>query len=57
VYAKKKPGVLDVPIIVGRIAQCKADPKNPELWDLTVEPACKIDALAGVYVIGFAPQK
>jgi rod shape-determining protein MreC len=57
VYAKKKPGLLDAPIIVGRIAQCKPDLKNPDLWDITVKPACEIGALTSVAVVAAAPQQ
>jgi rod shape-determining protein MreC len=51
VYAQKKPGFLDVPIITGIVAQCKADDKNPLLWDLTVRPACDMETLRSVTVI------
>ena len=29
VYAQEKPGLLDVPVIVAEVAQCKRDPDNP----------------------------
>jgi cell shape-determining protein MreC len=57
VYARKTPGLLDVPIIVGRIAQCRPDPKDPSVWDIAVQPACKIDALTSVAVIAASPKQ
>lgn len=51
VYAQKKPGFLDVPMITGIVAQCKADEKNPLLWDLAVRPACDMETLHSVTVI------
>jgi cell shape-determining protein MreC len=40
VYAEKKPGYLDTPMIVGTVAQYSRDNENPLLWDILVEPAC-----------------
>jgi cell shape-determining protein MreC len=57
VRAIKTPGLLDAPVIVGRISQCRPDPAHPELWDITVEPACKIAALTRVAVIAAAPKQ
>ena len=57
VYAIKTPGLLDAPVIVGRIAQCKPDPTAPQLWDITVRPACEIGALTSVAVIAAAPKQ
>jgi len=51
VYAKKMPGLLDVPIIAARVSQCRTDPENPSLLDITVEPACDIAGLTSVAVI------
>jgi cell shape-determining protein MreC len=56
VYAKKVPGRLDAPIIAGRVAQCRPDPENPSLLDITVEPACDIAGLSSVAVIVSAPK-
>ena len=57
VYAIKKPGLLDVPIIVGRVARCKRDDENPLLWDIMVKPACGIERLNSVAVIIMNPKK
>lgn len=56
VYAKKMPGLLDAPIIAARVTQCRTDPENPSLLDITVEPACDIAGLTGVAVIMSAPK-
>ena len=57
VYAGKKPGFLDVPMIIGTVAQCKRDDENPSLWDITVKPACDIKKLNSVAVIIMNPPK
>ena len=51
VYAEKRPGLLDNPMIVATVAECKIDDENPSLWDITVKPACQIDSLSDVAVI------
>ena len=55
VFARKKPGFLDAPIIIGKVDQCKLDDKNPSLWDITVEPVCDIEILNDVTVIVMNP--
>jgi rod shape-determining protein MreC len=57
VYACKKPGFLDTPIIIGTVAQCKAADENPLLWDITVKPACDVERLNNVTVIVMNPQE
>jgi rod shape-determining protein MreC len=56
VYACKKPGLLDTPVIIGTVTQCKTADENPLLWDITVKPACDIRKLAEVAVIIMNPQ-
>ncbi|KKK48720.1 hypothetical protein LCGC14_3142300, partial [marine sediment metagenome] len=56
VYARKKPGFLDTPMIIGKVVQCKRDDDNPSLWDITVEPVCNIERLDSVAVIIMNPQ-
>lgn len=51
VYAQKKPGYLNVPMVVGTVAQCKMDDENPLLWDITVKPACEVNRLTNVTVV------
>jgi rod shape-determining protein MreC len=57
VYACKKPGFLDAPIIVGTISKFRKDDENPLLWDITVKPACDIERLNSVTVIVMNPQE
>ncbi len=57
VYACKKPGLLDTPMIIGTVSQCKRDDKNPLLWDITVKPSCEIERLTSVAVIIMNPQQ
>jgi len=51
VFALKKPGFLDAPMIVGKVSECNRNQKNPSLWDITVMPACDIEQLEDVAVI------
>ena len=51
VYAGKKPGFLEVPIITGVVVQCEKSDENPLIWDITVRPACDIERLKSVTVI------
>ena len=57
VYADKKPGFLDAPMIVGTVSDCKRNDEIPLLWDITVEPACDIETLNSVAAIIMNPQK
>lgn len=51
VYAQAKRGLLDVPVIVAEVAQCKTDVDNPQVWDITVRPVCDLTALSDVVVL------
>jgi len=57
VYARKKPGFLDVPMITGKVSKCSRDDENPLVWDITVEPVCNIERLNNVAVIIMNPQE
>ena len=57
IFALKKPGFLDAPMIVGKVSECKRNQKYPALWDITVEPACDVKQLEDVAVIIMNPQK
>jgi len=57
VFAVPRPGFLNAPILVGRVLDCKTDGEDPLLWDITVEPACRIDRLSSVDVIIMDPQR
>jgi cell shape-determining protein MreC len=56
VFALKKPGFMDAPMIVGKVSECNRN-KDPLLWDITVVPACSIEQLEDVAVIIMNPQK
>ena len=57
VFALKKPGLLDTPIVTATITQCKPDDQNPLVWDITVEPVCNLETISNVAVIIMNPQK
>ena len=57
VFALKKPGFLDAPMIAGKVSECNRNQKNPSLWDITVVPACDIEQLEDVAIIIMNPQK
>ncbi len=57
VFARKKPGFLDAPMIIGKVAQSERNKESPLLWDITIEPACDIEALNDVAVIVMNPDK
>ena len=55
IIARKKPGLLDAPMIVARVLRCTKDDERPLLWDITVEPACDLERLEDVAVIIMNP--
>ena len=57
VYARRMPEFLGAPIIIGKVAQCQIDGRNPSLWDITVEPACDIQKLDYIDIIIMNPQQ
>jgi rod shape-determining protein MreC len=57
IYAEKKAGFLDVPMITAIVVQCKTAEENPLLWDIKVKPACDIVKLKNVAVIVMNPQE
>jgi cell shape-determining protein MreC len=58
VHVQTKPGLLEVPAVVGTVLQCQRDEIEPLLWDITVEPASDLKRLSQVYVIvGRAQQE
>ena len=57
VYAQKKPGFLDIPVIVGVVERCETDDENPLLWEIKVKPACDLRGLKDVTVIIMPDQE
>ena len=54
VMAGKKPGFLDIPMIIGKVARCERN-AQPLVWDITVEPVCDIQKAENVAVIVMNP--
>jgi cell shape-determining protein MreC len=57
VMAAKSPGLLNAPIIVGRVARCERNAESAVLWDVIVEPVCDMERLNDVVVIVMNPEK
>lgn len=55
VFAHKKAGLLDAPIIIGEVTQCEKNKESPLLWDITIKPVCDIETLNDVAVIVMNP--
>jgi cell shape-determining protein MreC len=55
--AAKSPGLLNAPIIVGRVARCERNAESAVLWDVIVEPVCDMERLNDVVVIVMNPDK
>lgn len=51
VIAGKKAGFLNTAMIIGKVEDCQRNTQNPLLWDITVEPACRIENLTDVAVM------
>lgn len=56
VLTKKNPGFLDASMIIGVVARCERDDRNPLIWDITVKPVCDIERLSSITVIIMNPQ-
>ena len=57
IFAVKKPGFLDTPVIIGKVVQCKRNSESPLLWDVTVGPVCELEKLNDAAVVVMNPQK
>jgi len=56
VMARKNPGLLDTSMIIGVVARCERDERNPSMWDISVKPVCDIERLNSITVIIMNPQ-
>ena len=56
IIAGKKPGFLDIPMIIGQVVQCKRN-VEPLLWDILVEPVFDIQKVTNVVVIVMNPPE
>ncbi len=50
VYARQQRN-LDVPMVVGRVIECREDSDNPLLWDIAVRATCDVASLDKVAVV------
>jgi len=57
VMAARKAGILNTPVIVGKVLRCERNADSAVLWDIVVEPAFDIDRLHDVVVIVMNPGK
>jgi len=57
VFALRKAGFLDAPVIIGKVVKCERNRRSATVWDVTVEPACDIKKLEDVAVIIMKPLK
>ena len=51
VYGAAQPGIMDIPIIIGKVTEVKPDEQHPLLWDITVRPAENMRQLEEVAVV------
>lgn len=56
VFAYKKAGFLEAPIITGVVSRCERNHKEASVWDVTVVPVCDIQKLEDVAVIIMNPK-
>ena len=38
VYAAPRPGILEIPLVIGEVTQVRPDDEHPLLWDILVKP-------------------
>ncbi len=51
VYTSNQPGLLGTPIIVGKVASCVRDEKEPYLWKIEMAPAVDLKQLDRIDVV------
>ncbi|NLH16736.1 MAG: rod shape-determining protein MreC [Phycisphaerae bacterium] len=51
VFAMKRTGFLDTPILIGKVSSVQPDEKQPLLWDITVQPAGQVETLGSVAIV------
>jgi cell shape-determining protein MreC len=54
IFAGKRPGLLDSPIVVGKVIACRSG-SIPMLYELTVQPACDYSKVENVSVLIMNP--
>ena len=56
IMASKIPGFLGSPMIIGEVVRCEHN-DQPLVWDITVEPVCKIPDIKNIHVIVMNPSE
>ena len=56
IHVSKLPGLVDVPLVVGRVVGVQRDDEYPTLWNVTVEPAASLQDIKGVSVVRLASE-
>lgn len=51
VYAKRKKGFLETPLVIGQVSEIKHDDQYPNLWDITITPIVDIRSLTDVAIV------
>ncbi len=57
VFAARRPGLLEVPLVIGRVADVRPDEESPLLWSIRVEPIDDVRTLKTVAVIVADPPE
>ncbi len=55
VYAMKRTGFLNTPVLLGEITSVKPDETQPLLWNIVMQPACDVENLTHVAIIVMDP--
>jgi len=51
VYAQRKPGYLETPLVIGKVSVVKPDDQSPLMWDITITPVVNIRGLKDVAIV------
>ncbi|MBC8482121.1 MAG: hypothetical protein H8D47_05590 [Planctomycetes bacterium] len=57
IIALPESGMLETPIVIGRITDCQRSTENPLLWNIIVKPVCESDKLTELAVVVMNPKK
>jgi len=55
VYAAARAGLLETPMVIGKVTKINPDEKRPLLWDITVKPIQDAPLLTDVWVVVIEP--
>lgn len=51
VYAERKSGYLETPLVIGKVSKIKEDDEYPLMWDITITPVVDFRGLKNVAVV------